>query len=120
MGNLRAENPILISFSPRLLTRGSRVGCLRKLLNTLVRFKVPAQTVDAILYPRWKDDSSSVDCCCCRDESAPTGGPLLTARLTGLGRAAVMETTRAATRLRRSVPPKPLEPIRCQRRVARC
>ena len=56
-------------------------------------------------------DSSSVACCCCRDESAPACGLRLTARLAGLGRAGVMQTSRAATSLP-VVPPKPLEPIR--------
>ena len=42
---------------------------------------------------------------------APSMGPLA-ARLAGLGRAAVMETTRAAALLRPLVAPKPLETIR--------
>ena len=45
-------------------------------------------------------NSSSVACCCCRDESAPACGPrFLTAKLAGLGRAAVIETPRAAALL---------------------
>ena len=42
-------------------------------------------------------NSSSVAYCCCRDESAPACGlRFLTAKLAGLGRAAVMEKPRAA------------------------